>query len=337
MNLPALLVTDLHLTPKPDDEYRWGLFPWLRDICRKHKIRTLIFMGDTTDAKDYHSSTLVNRILACILMCKEEVDEIIILLGNHDYLRDGHAFFEFLNTYPGITFVSKPLAATAGVDRASLFLPHTKDLSTWDIWDFSKYDYVFMHQTVSGSFASNGQQMEGELNATFKALPKIQIYSGDIHVPQDVGDVRYVGSPYHVHFGDKFIPRCLIINEDDSETEIHFETISRFAITATSFNDFVDQVTQRTKKGDQIKVVIELSEEDKYDWDRIRKDILLVCKTGGITVHDFKMKVKPTTRIKLREAREVRGQLSADSILTRFIQAEDLGADILDIGLELIA
>lgn len=333
--LPGMLVTDIHLTAKPDDEYRWGLFPWIKAQCRKHKIRTLFFLGDTTDAKDYHSSTLVNRIVNALLDLKEEVDDIVILLGNHDYLRDGNAFFEFLNTYPGITFVSKPTEFYTNVDRAILLLPHTKNLAEWDQFDFSKYDYVFMHQTVNGSLASNGQVMEGELGSRFLMLPQVQIYSGDIHVPQDIGDVRYIGSPYHVHFGDAFKPRCIILDEDDREIEVHFETISRITIRATGFNDFCDQISRLTKKGDQIKIVLELSQEDKYDWDRIRKDILDLCK-GTVTVHDFKMKVAPAKRIVLREAKRISGQLSTDTTLTKFVQTEDLGGDILDVGLEII-
>lgn len=335
MNLPALIVTDLHLTAKPDDEYRWTLFPWLQKQCQELKIETLLILGDTTDAKDYHSSTLVNRVVDNILETKKYVPEINILLGNHDYLRDGHPFFHFLNKFDGIRFIDKPLGINTNVDMAALYLPHTKNLGDWDKFDFAVYDYVFMHQTVQGSIASNGQAMDGEITGDSLGQPQVQIYSGDIHVPQDIGNVRYVGSPYHVHFGDKFLPRCIHIDANGEEHDLHFKTLSRTSIKATSAHDFLKQIATM-KKGDQIKVLMELSQEDKFDWDSIRKEILGFSAVAGITVHDFKMKVRPARKVLYREAKEVTSQVSTDATLLRFVQIEELGGDVLDVGLEII-
>ncbi|HWY34909.1 MAG TPA: hypothetical protein VNX68_09695, partial [Nitrosopumilaceae archaeon] len=63
--MSILITSDLHLTDKDRDEYRWGLFPWLKQQIISYKPTTLLFLGDTTDAKDRHSAKLTNRIVDC--------------------------------------------------------------------------------------------------------------------------------------------------------------------------------------------------------------------------------------------------------------------------------
>lgn len=47
----AIMISDLHLTDSPRDEYRWGLFPWLREQIKVYKIEHLLILGDITDRK----------------------------------------------------------------------------------------------------------------------------------------------------------------------------------------------------------------------------------------------------------------------------------------------
>src|ERR1700756_2997969 len=182
MKLPALITSDLHFTANPRDEYRWALWPWLRKTCEKEGAHTLLILGDLTDAKDHHSAKLVNRIMREIEATRNCVERLIILQGNHDYEATGHPFFAFLSALPGVTFASRPLD-TSSEGEAALFLPHTKTpLKDWSGFDWSMYHYVFMHQTVDGSIASNGQRMAGDAFPDMQSAGKI--YSGDIHVPQ---------------------------------------------------------------------------------------------------------------------------------------------------------
>jgi hypothetical protein len=48
------------------------------------------------------------------------------------------------------------------------------------------------------------------------------------------------------------------------------------------------------------------------------------------------MKVAPARKILTSSARSIRGQASASSTISKFAEVEDLGADVLDIGLEII-
>ncbi len=338
MKLPALICSDLHLTANPRDAYRWGLFPWLCEQIDKHKVQTVLILGDLTDAKDYHVSTLVNQVVESILLLRDRhsVKDVVILKGNHDYLKDGHAFFDFLSSFDGVSFISEP-TGEIGPEMSVLYLPHTKTPDKdWQKCNFSHYDYVFMHQTVKGAIASNGQKMDGEFEGSRSGLPVIQIYSGDIHVPQDVGNVRYVGSPYPVHFGDHFDARCLLVDEDCSEVSLHFPTIQKMSVTLT-MDDLADfgRSAASWDPGDQLKVKVELDAASKHQWDRIRKDIISTCKKAKVSLHGLSMVVKKGRRLVVQPGKTL--EKTPQDIVTRFVKDEDLGGDILDTGLEILS
>lgn len=346
MKLPALITTDLHLTSNPRDAYRWGLFPWLEEQIRKYKIKTLLILGDLTDAKDYHDSTLVNQIVFTLkaLSDLESIEEVVILKGNHDYLKDGHAFFDFLNTFDRIKFVSN-FYSDLTPDLAALYLPHTKTPDQdWKKFDFSMYDLIFMHQTLNGAVASNGQKMQGELTAAKLVSPLIQIYSGDIHVPQDIGKVRYIGSPYPVHFGDHYEPRCLLLDIGANEIPLHFKTIKRVAITLKGsecrypYTGGKEPFWCWLKPGDQVKIKVELDKADACHWDKIRKWIKASCGDYSLKLQALNLVIKKNRRILVASKREQAKKIehTPEQLVCRFVQNEDMGGDFLDTGLGII-
>lgn len=334
MKLPAVVISDLHLTANPDHEYRWGLFDWLKEELRKANAKTLLILGDLTDAKDFHSSALVNRLVHTIHQLTHYVDEVIILKGNHDVLRDSDfPFFSFLNVVPKVRFIYCAVG-DPGPSVACLFLPHTKDVRTWQPWNFRHYDFVFMHQTVNGAIASNGERMGGELAGDMDDKPVIQVYSGDIHVPQDIGAVRYVGSPYHVHFGDKFVPRCIVLDREGRESSIYYKTISRVMVRGT-YDDVVDQL-RTLKHGDQIKVSLDLPSSDRSSWLQLKSSVKGLCADLGLSLNEVSIVPRVHRRIVLQRADRVATNSSPERVVTEFVKQEDLGGDVLDAGLTLM-
>jgi len=327
-------VSDLHLTSNPRDEYRWGLFDWIGVQCRNEQVKTLCILGDLTDAKDYHSSTLTNRVVSSIAQIAAAGMRVIVLMGNHDYLRAGHAYFEFLNAYPGVTFVTKPWEDLSD-GAACLWLPHTKTpASDWADLDVTHFNYIFMHQTVSGAVASNGQKMDGE------GIPDLsrwgKVYSGDIHVPQVIKDVEYVGSPYPVHFGDKFNARAVLIDSRARAVDLHFDTISKWSLTLP---DAGHLRAYDFRPGDQIKLTVLLHSSAKHEWQRVRREVLEYLKHEQVELHDLSLKIQPVqgTVAGLAEPhRPGEEPVSDDEAVARFVRGEDLGGDVLDFGLDLM-
>jgi len=329
MKYPILITSDLHLTAAPSTSYRWGLFPWLAAQIKEHHVRTLLILGDLTDAKDGHSAELVNRIVMAINSLP--IDDVRILCGNHDWLKKGQEFFRFLNLLPNVEFMVKPTEDMDTVGPSAYFLPYSKDpAADWKGMDFSHYDLLFLHQTVKGAIASNGQEMDGE---PLPALNASRVYSGDIHVPQVIGGLTYVGSPYHVHFGDAFTPRCLLLDKRGEQYDLHFKTISRIVVKVSSQRELQ---RKRFKEGDQVKLRFELPESDAHQWSALRRNAVAYLTDQGVEVHGVELIVSKTRkRVDLGGKRSRASYTPQESIL-RFVEHEELGAELLDAGLDIL-
>ncbi len=332
MKLPAIIISDPHFTASPNDEYRWGLWPWLANELDTERAKTLLILGDLTDAKDYHPAELVNRLTAAI--ASMPVEEVIILAGNHDWLKQGGVFFKFLQHLqkPRVRVITEPAEDLgADDDPTCMFLPYTKSPARdWKDRDFSHYNYLFLHQTAPGSIASNGQRMDGE------ELPPLnagKVYSGDIHVPQEVGVIEYVGSPYHVHFGDHFKPRCIVLDRKRKAFDLNFETIRRLAITISGIAE-LDEAGIGV--GDQVKVTVKLDQADAHHWNAIRREVVEDIHSRKANLHGVKL-VTERSAERLADGSQptIRAPSPADAVF-RFVAGQELGGDILDAGLEVI-
>ena len=331
MKYPALLTSDIHLEGSPSTEYRWGLFPWLAKMIREHHVRTLIICGDITQAKDNHSAELTNRIVKVINGLP--IDDIRILSGNHDWLKKGEEFFRFLNLIPAVQFITEITEDfdIGGNGPAACFLPYSKDpVKEWAGRDFSHFDLLFMHQTVKGAIASNGQKMDGE---TLPSLNAGRVYSGDIHVPQVIGGLTYIGSPFHVHFGDRFKPRCILLDRQGKQSDLHFETIDRVTMTVSSLEELK---RKRFKPGDQVKLRVELPERDAHRWAAIRREAVDRLTDQGAEVHGVELNVvKAGKRVELG-GRQARASFTPQESIQRFVERESLGAESLDAALDIV-
>jgi hypothetical protein len=68
-------------------------------------------------------------------------------------------------------------------------------------------DFILTHATFKGAKVK-GFELDG-IDLLMGAVP---IISGDVHVPQTVGRVTYVGAPTLIDFGDDYEPRILTLS-----------------------------------------------------------------------------------------------------------------------------
>ncbi|MEE8113134.1 MAG: metallophosphoesterase, partial [Nitrososphaerales archaeon] len=126
------MVSDLHLSDKADDEYRWQIFEFLHGYYAMTEDKNLIILGDLTDEKDHHSAKLVNAIADEILTLRDKGMEIFILKGNHDYIDPACPFFDFLDSYEYVNYITWPKTWLIQGERC-LFLPHTRNpIEEWE-------------------------------------------------------------------------------------------------------------------------------------------------------------------------------------------------------------
>lgn len=332
MRYPCLITTDIHLTDHPSTEYRWKLFPWINKMIEEHGVKSVAILGDITDAKDNHSASLVNRVVSSIKSI--QCPDITILAGNHDWLRKGEEFFRFLNHLEGVRFITKPTEIE--VDQFKeliLALPYSKTPGAeWSGWDMSHYDYVFLHQTIRGAIASNGQRMDGE--GVPEMNPRIRCYSGDIHVPQTIGNLTYIGSPYHVHFGDNFEPRVLMLKRHGEERWLRMPSPRRIVLKVGSLQELR---RADLDEGDQIKLRMELSEADKHAWSRLKREAVAILEDRGVIVHGAELLVQKSNRRVILGAEDARASYSPEELVYRFAEAEELGGDAYEAAMEVIS
>ena len=325
-----LVTTDLHLTAKEQDAYRFEIFPWLTRACLKHGVTDLCILGDLTDAKDRHSAALVKIIVDSLHEVLEHTDvDIHILKGNHDYLVDESSpFFGFLNRMDRIEFYVFPT-----IRQGCLFLPNSKQPEKdWARLNFNDYDYIFMHQGFSGALTSSGFELEeGADQSVLKgSTDETLVFSGDIHVPQKIGRVTYVGTPYPVSFADSFDCRVLLLSKRGVE-ELQFNTINKHTIDVSGLEDMEGL---DIKPGDHVKLRVHVKENELDKRVTKRTELTSKLKEMGVVVQAVNTVVDRDEEDKPEEEEQsiLKRGMSPEEIIQNYGETEKLDKTSIQIG-----
>lgn len=321
----GLLTADLHLTDKARDAYRFGLFDWLAKQQAKLRPTATYILGDLTDSKDRHSSVLVNKLVDGLNVLQRP---IFILKGNHDYIDPDNPFFGFLSHIEGLIFVNKVMEAQDGV----WMIPHCGTQAELDAACKQvpkNPDVIMLHGAFEGAIAETGARLSGFSLSPVENREPGAIWAGDIHRPQRVGRLlTYVGSPYHVRFGDDFNPRVLFV-DGSKTTNLHFAAPRKWSL---SINDPADLETMGLRPGDQVKIEIQLRAEAAMDAAKVKRTVLAECKRIGVEVFGCVLKLPPRKAI-TRQATKI--STPAD-VLKEFCRNEGVPAEYTDAGFAMI-
>ena len=334
--LNAALVTDLHLTDTPRDKYRWELFPWLGKTLRTSlfPIYYLFILGDLTQAKDYHSSKLVNKIADAVTTLVQDacLKRIYILRGNHDGLDPDCPYFRFLRHLPAVQYVETQWMEDIGRTKI-LMLPHTKNPRLeWVYEDFYDADVILMHATVEGSVAENGMTLNGVHHGYFRGI-RADIYSGDVHVPQTVGKIKYIGAPYPIHFGDKFVGGAVLLKNGKFHSELPFNTLHRWMLDIQTPEDLQKVEVQ---EGDQCKIRLALTPAEYLNWKEYKKQVIEWCAKEKVELFGIELAQEKEPRGKIKENLKLAVTLPPEQIIRDHCKQHRLGPDLQTTGLSLI-
>ncbi len=283
--MTILLTTDLHLTEKGEDSYRWDLFPWIIDNY-KNKVHTVFITGDLTDRKNYHADFFVNKVVNSIRSLAKHFN-VYILCGNHDYDVDPtQPFFGFLGKYNSVNYILVPT-----IRQNILFLPHSrKPGEDWGILnkpETSNLDAIFMHQTFRGAITESGYELGGISSKRFERFG-CPIFSGDIHVQQQLGPITNVGCPYHIRYGDQFEPRVLLLNRKFETQDVHFPAPRKLMLDIDPYSDIPKLM--KNHDGDKVKVRIHLARDQFDSWPVYRDLVRETARNMGLKLHSIILK-----------------------------------------------
>jgi len=213
--MTVLIAADLHLSDLPRDEYRHVWQEWLRAQVKHHRVTRVLILGDLTEQKGRHSAQLVNRIVdhmaRLAAMCP-----VTFLRGNHDGFSPDNPFFGFLREIENIDWINDPSSADYPELGRCLFLPHSsRPEIDWVTALEAAYPprWVFAHATFAGAKGESGRELHGVAQEPLHRF-RAPIIAGDVHVPQVIGKVQYVGAPYTIDFGDAYRGQVLLVEGD---------------------------------------------------------------------------------------------------------------------------
>lgn len=267
------------------DAYRFVfLEKTLPQLIERHNASRLIVLGDLTDQKDSHPAPLVNRVVDGFAALADLV-EVIVLKANHDYVSQSTPFFRFLNHLDNMRWINEPaFLRLHGLGRC-LFLPHTTNWERdWKGFSFDA-DWIFTHQTFSGAVSESGQKMDGIPRDVFPRGARV--VSGDVHVPQKVGCVTYVGAPFRINFGDDFEPRVLLLDGDEMRS-VPVEGPQKRLVTTTILGKFRCRDAD-IQRGDVVKVQVELPTGSDLSRAKVRAAVREWAAEAGVEIYETKV------------------------------------------------
>jgi hypothetical protein len=318
-----LLTTDWHLTDNPDNEYRWQVFGAVRQAKTRYPISHVFGLGDMIDRKDRFPSSFINRLV-------EESSTIAPfswMRGNHDTTLHPPSFFSFMSDpffRADVRYINEPTIWNPDL----LLLPFSaKPKEDWRQFDLRSFKSVFMHATVKGAVTENGQVMEG---TGFPMLPgSVKFYSGDVHVPQKVRNVEYVGCPHPIKFGDRFPCRMLLLDEQTFHVvdEIKLSPPRKLMLEIKSIDDLAKV---RIRQGDQVKIRFTCDPSAIGEFGSTEAALNSWARESGASIAGTEVIVQST------RSENVDTNQTPETILTQFAEKEEIADDLLGIGLSLL-
>lgn len=332
-----IITGDIHLNHDESSEYRWKLLPFLLDLKEEVGARGLWVLGDLTVHKDRHPSRLVNGMVELFRELGEVFDFVDVLMGNHDWLHVDAPFFEFLRILPRVHFVSSPVS----VSRLGLnvkMLPHTRDeQALLRLMDDRDPDVFLMHHTFSGARVSSGVIMPGTDVPEYVETSSRLFISGDIHVPQTVHGVIYAGSPYHINFGDAYVPRVLVLDAGTKRvTSIPSEGYfpGKYVVRARSLDEFLEAVSTLPLPC-LVRVELHIPLDEVHSADQLRVAVLQSEQRPGVTLESVRMVVSPKKILMKRLSGRVSSGGPEDHF-RRYCAAQKVDDALAEVGRKLL-
>lgn len=330
-----LISADWHFSDNLRDAYRFSaISQTVPKLIKKHKVDLLLYLGDICESKDEHRAELVNKTVD-IFSDIAQLCPVVIVQGNHDWASTPNdPFFGFLGLLENITWVSRPTPLDEAVGRSTgleaILLPHSADYKRdWGAIDFKQYDWAFCHQAFAGALAESGFKLPGGVPLDF--FPEhLRLVSGDIHRPQVVENLTYVGSPYPIDFGDDFEPRMLLL-ADGALKSLPCDGPAKVLLDVKSLKDL-----ERAEllDGDVVKVRFNLPAEEMSAWP----ETLAKIRAWGDQHKLASLLVQPAVsggKGSMVFAKRVEKR-SDDELLRAYASARGVGTDVLKAGLKFI-
>ena len=261
------------------------------------EITTLLFLGDLFELKD----RVPNHIL---IECKKRFEKpakrkIIFkaLKGNHDFNLTNYPIIQMFDSFMEV--ITEPVLMST---FEMAFIPYQKEMK--DFYDalakLNKLEprFVFFHQELPGGEYESGKRVPGSIRLITKSLmnPNTTYISGHLHKPQTVGEIIFVGAPYHTKHGVEGDRYILLLHSQTKEMKrIKLEYPEFITI---SFEDMKDKDYLKSSiNNNHIRFMDTI--EKPEDWASSKKIIREKLESLEARSVTFKVAFKRPTLVKL--------------------------------------
>lgn len=187
---------------------------WLEQSIRAESPELTVLMGDLFDTHSIVRVEIMTLWIRFAERMKKEGYEIISLVGNHDQASPGSELNSLICLEPYMIIADRPMTY-----RQMGFIPYYHSQSEFEAAARSLVgggrEILFVHQTFQGAQYENGFfDPDGFSTETLKEFK--WVISGHVHKIQRLGNILYVGSPYHANFNDAGEKKAIFVMDTEN-------------------------------------------------------------------------------------------------------------------------
>lgn len=205
-----LLASDFHYGTKSNQSKYLNIVDEVIDniikVCKRRKIDYFFFLGDYWNNRNTINVKTLNRGINKLLHLSNEIKNIYIIEGNHDYYYRTTKQYSSTKIFGNLNSNIQVINKIKEIELEGIKILLVPWLMSNDFEEFRQkknYDLVLGHFEIKG-FELN---MYGFINQSglevqdFRSFKRV--YSGHFHKRQKISNIRYIGSPYQVDFGEE--------------------------------------------------------------------------------------------------------------------------------------
>lgn len=192
-----IIFADLHLREETEKTVFEQVLPGLFDAAIMDENRTLVCLGDFFHLRYRIPVFLQNRVLAFLELLQNNKINFIFLPGNHDQINaQGDHAFEVFRKFPNVQVLTQPQWNDYGY-----WIPYRRNgediaraLEQATLTRTGKPPVLWMHHGIKNALMnSNIVDTKG---LPVEMFTQWVVLCGHYHIRQQLGTVRYIGSPY---------------------------------------------------------------------------------------------------------------------------------------------
>lgn len=307
------LIGDLHMGVRTGNEdffeFQANYIDHFIDECVAKGVTHIVNPGDFFDVRKSMNIRVLDYVKTrfAAKVASSGIDWIFVP-GNHDiFLKHSNAItaMRIFDGMPGVTVIEKPTDIVLG-GKVCLMMPWLDDDLSQNLeanLKASKAEYMFGHLEMAGfpmyagSIAPHGLSVD-----TFKQFK--QVWTGHYHTISSRQNIQYLGSPYHLTWGDVVddVNRGWFLWDTDSgtyELQKNEPWMSMFGVYEYDPKIDEDITTLTSKIGNKIiKVIVKEKPNEKH----FKTFVKVLNSIDLIEYRIIDETIVQTTPVKIKEA-----------------------------------